>query len=152
MKIYDYWSSLFWLMLSIAVCAESLRLGIGTLGNPGMGFMAFGTSALLGILSLVLLISAIFRNQKTKSTNLLFGRVLWKRIILVLISLVIYAKLMPLLGYLISTFLLMNFLFWIVRGQKWWWVLVSSFLTTLISYYLFSKWLSGQFPDGIFGF
>jgi hypothetical protein len=69
-----------------------------------------------------------------------------------LTALLIYAKLMPVAGYLLSTFLLMSFLFWIVRGKKWWWVLISSSLTTLITYYVFSVWLKGQFPEGLFSF
>jgi hypothetical protein len=74
---------------------------------------------------------------------------LWQKVIPVLIASFVYAKLMPLGGYLISTFLLMSFLFWIV-GEKWWRVLVLSFLITLITYYLFSVWLKGQFPMGLF--
>ena len=42
MKTYDRRTGLFWLALSISVFIESLRLGIGTLHNPGKGFMAFG--------------------------------------------------------------------------------------------------------------
>ena len=52
MKTLDLASSLFWLFVSIAVFVESLRLGIGTLRSPGMGFMTFAASGILGILSL----------------------------------------------------------------------------------------------------
>ena len=55
-------------------------------------------------------------------------------------------------GFLIDTFLLMMFLFWIVRGQKLRWIFLFSFLTTLITYYVFSVRLQGQFPNGVFGF
>jgi hypothetical protein len=150
MKPYDRGSSLFWLFLSILVLIESLRLGIGTPRNPGMGFMAFGASGLLGILSLTLFLRTFMKRGLSQAGSL-FAGTLWKRVILVLIALLIYARLMPVAGYLISTFLLMSFLYWIVRGQRWWWVLASSFLTTFISYYLFSKLLNCQFPDGLFG-
>ena len=151
MITYDRWTSLFWLALSIAVCFESLRLGFGTLHNPGMGFMAFGTSGLLGILSLILFLQTFFREEEAKIKPL-FSGTLWKRVIVVLIALAIYARFMPEAGYVIATFLLMSSLFWIVRGQKWWWVLVSSLLSTLASYYVFLKWLNCQFPEGLFGF
>jgi len=42
----------------------------------------------------------------------------WKRVLFALIALVIYANAMPVAGYLITTFLLMSFLFWIVRGRS----------------------------------
>ena len=150
MKAYDQISSLFWLLLSISVCIESLRLGIGTLRHPDMGFMAFGASVLLGILSLTLFLQAVLKKEETKTEPLFAGK-LWKRVLLALIAILIYAKLMPVAGYLISTFLLMSFLFWMVKGQRWWWVLILSFLTTLITYYVFSVWLKCQFPEGLFG-
>ena len=151
MKTYDRWSSLFCLAFSLIVLIESLRLGTGTLQDPGMGFMAFGSSGLLGILSLVLFLQTVFKSEKSK-TEPLFSGYLWKRVLFVLIALLIYAKLMPVVGYLIGTFLLMSLLFWIVKAQKWWWVLVSSFLTTLATYYVFSIWLNCQFPEGLLGF
>jgi putative tricarboxylic transport membrane protein len=151
MKTHDRGTSLFWLALSIAILVESFRLGIGTLRNPGMGFMAFGASGLLGVLSLILFLQTYLGAEEAKSQPL-FSGTLWKRVLFVLVTLAIYARLMPELGYVISTFLLMGFLFWIVRGQKWWWVLISSFLTTMATYYVFSKWLNCQFPEGILGF
>lgn len=150
MKAYDRASALFWLFLSVAVFIESLRMGIGSLHNPGMGFMAFGASGFLGIFSLILLVQTFLRQEEGEAKPL-FAGTLWKRVSLALIALLVYAIVVPTAGYLISTFLLMSFLYWVVRGQKWWWVLVSSVLTTLISYYIFSKWLNCQFPDGFFG-
>ena len=151
MKSNDRGTGLFWLALSIAVFTESLRLGVGTVRNPGMGFMALGASGLLGILSLLLFLQTFLRKEEAKTSSL-FSGTLWKRVLLVLIALLIYSRLLPVAGYLISTFLLMSFLFWIVRGQKWWWVLISSFLTTLVTYVVFSKWLNCQFPENFFWF
>ncbi len=145
----DRISSIFWLSLSIYVLIESLHLGIGTLGNPGIGFLSFGASAILGILSLLLFLQTVHK-QGARFEPIL--GVLWKRVMLVLILLVIYAKLMPFAGYIISTFSLMSLLFWIVRRGKGWWVPVSAVLTTITTYYIFSKWLNCQFPKGLFGF
>jgi len=149
MKTHDQGSSLFWLVFSLIIFIESLRLGIGKLQDPGMGFMAFGASGLLGVFSLILFFQTILKTEEAKTEPLFIGK-LWKRVFFVLIALLIYARLMPVAGYIISTFFLMSFLFWIVRGQKWWWVLVSSFLTTLATYYVFSVWLKGQFPESFF--
>ena len=151
MKGDDRGSSLFWLLLSISILIESLHLGIGTPQNPGMGFMAFGTSGLLGILSLILFLQTFFKKKEAKIKPL-FSGTLWKRVLLVLITLLIYSRLMPMAGYLISTFLLMAFLFWILERKKLWLVFFLSFLTTIITYFVFSKWLNCQFPDGFLGF
>jgi hypothetical protein len=151
MKTYDRGSSLFWLLISIYAFIESLRLGIGTLQNPGMGFMSFGSSGLLGILSLILFLKPSF-SKAEKRIEPIFSGILWERVVFVLIALLIYAKLMPVGGYLVSTFLLMSFLFWILERGKVWWTLIFSFLTTTSTYWIFSKWLNCQFPSGIIGF
>ena len=151
MKSHDQGSSLFWLLLSISIFIESLRLGIGTPRSPGMGFMSFGASGLLGILSLILFLRSSFKKGEAKADPL-FSGTLWKRVLFVLISLELYSRLLPVAGFLISTFLLMSLLFWILERKKVWRVLVSSVLTTGITYYVFSIVLNCQFPSGLLGF
>ena len=151
MKTFDQASSLFWLLVSLSVFVESLRLGIGTLHNPGRGFLTFGASGVLGILSLILLLQASLRKKEVK-TPPFFAGPLWTRILLVVIVLVVYSWVMPVLGYLISTFLLMTTLFLILERKKILFVFVSSILATVVTYLIFSKWLNCQFPDGLFGF
>jgi len=150
MKTYDQASSLFWLLISIAVFVESIRLGTGTLHNPGRGFLTFGASGILGILSLALFVQASIRKEETEREPLFAGN--WERILFVLIVLTLYSWSMPILGYLISTFALMTLLFWVLEKKKIWMVLLSSSLSTLVTYLVFSKWLNCQFPDGLFGF
>jgi len=151
MKTHDQRSSLFWLLLSISIFIESIRLGIGTPGNPGMGFMSFGASGLLGILSGVLFVRSSLKKEKTEAAPL-FSGTLWKRALFVLVSLALYSRLLPVAGFLISTFLLMTLLFWILERKKVWLVFVLSILTTGITYYVFSIALNCQFPSGLFGF
>jgi hypothetical protein len=151
MKALDRTSSLFWLLVSLSVFIESLRLGIGTLHNPGRGFLTLGASGILGILSLILFLQASLQKKEVK-TPAFFAGPLWKRILLVLIALILYSRLMPVLGYLMSTFLLMTSLFFILERKKIVFVFVSSILITLVTYIVFSKWLNCQFPDGLFGF
>jgi len=114
-----------------------------------MGFITFGAATLLGFLSIALFLQASFTKKEAQAKPL-FGGTLWQRILFVLMALLIYSWVMSVAGYLISTFLLMAFLFWIVKGQKWWGVLTWASLITLISYFVFSKWLGCQFPEGLF--
>jgi cell division protein FtsW (lipid II flippase) len=151
MKGYDRGSSLFWMFLSAYVCIASLRMGIGTLRNPGMGFMTFGAAGILGILSLVLFAGSFFRGKRDEPGPP-FSGILWKRILFVVVVIIGYAKFLPDLGYLISTFLLVSSLFLILKGTRWWWVLGLSLVTTFFTYYIFAMCLSCQFPRGPFGF
>ena len=82
----------------------------------------------------------------------LFRKTLWPRVLFVFLVLLAYAQTIPLLGYNVSTFVLMALLFWIVERQKVWKVMAYAFVTTVITYYVFSKWLNCQFPLGPFGF
>jgi hypothetical protein len=151
MKTLDRTSSLFWLLVSILVFAESLRIGIGTVQNPGMGFMTFGASGILGILSLVLFFQTSLRKEDVPHKPL-FAPTLWRRVLFVLLALAIYARVMPILGYLISTFILMSFLFWVLEKGRIGYVLLGSLLATVFTHLVFSKWLNCQFPHGLFGF
>jgi hypothetical protein len=153
MKIGDLASSLFWLVLSVAAFIGGYQMGAGTVRVPDGGFMPLVASALLGVLSLVLLVKTIFGKQENgkAGASALFG----KKALMVLIAVICYSIIMPRLGYLIGTFLLMTFLYWLLeqngirgflRGM------VLSLLTTTLSYYLFAVLLNCSFPAGILNF
>ena len=148
----DKGTSLFWLFVSIVVSVAAFRLGLGKLNSPGSGFMPFGAAVLLGLLSIVCFLQAVLR-EKTKPTAApLFRGTLWYRVVFSCLALLAYAQAIPFLGYNITTFLLMTFLFWMAGRQKVWRVVVYSLGTTVITYYVFSKSLNLQFPVGPFGF
>lgn len=151
MKSLDMASSLFWLLTSVVFFVASLRLGTGTMHNPGMGFVASGAAGILGILSIALLLKALFEKGVAAHEPLFAGKA-WKRVLFVLMALTAYSIMMPVLGYLIGTFVLMSLLFWVLEKKKIGFVLLSSILATLITYFVFSKWLNCQFPVGFFGF
>ena len=144
-------SSLFWLFVSIVVSVASFRLGIGKVSAPGTGFMAFGAAVLLGLLSVVCFLEAVLREKTVKAEPLFRGK-LWPRVAFSFLALFIYAQVISLGGYNVTTFLLMTFLFWIAGRQKVWRVFTYALGTTVITYFVFSRFLNLQFPVGPFGF
>ena len=68
MKTLDSASSFFWLLVSLVTLRESYRLGIGSVHNPGTGFLSFWAAAILGILSLVLLLMALLKKEASTRT------------------------------------------------------------------------------------
>jgi len=108
-----------WLVLAVFLCLGSYRLNVGTPSEPGSGFLPFGTGLLLGVLALVHLAQINFR--KAPKEEALLGEVRWKRGACVAASLLLYALLLPRLGYLLTTFLFMAVLFSIYERRKWWW-------------------------------
>jgi hypothetical protein len=144
-------SSLFFLLVAIAVSIGAARLGLGKISSPGSGFMAFGAAVLLGILSVVCFLQTAGRKRAAKSQPVAFGT-LWKTVALVGAALLLYAQLLPLGGYNVATFLLMTFVFWVAGRRNLARAVVYAGSATLCTYYVFSKWLSLQFPTGPLGF
>jgi putative tricarboxylic transport membrane protein len=146
----DRAGSLFWLLFGIVVAIASYRLGLGSVREPGTGFLTFGAGLLLGALSVCTLFQGVRKERATKQP--LFRGTFWYRVVLAFAALLVYAKALPFGGYNICTFLLMFFLFSIVERQKLWKVGVYSLVTTILTYYIFSKALNLQFPVGPLGF
>jgi putative tricarboxylic transport membrane protein len=148
MKRAEQTTCLFWLVLAGALCAGSIQLKVGTPSEPGSGFLPFGTGFLLGILALIHLLQITFRKDEKEEP--LLGEVRWKRGAWVVASLLIYALLLPLLGYLLTTFFFMAVLFSVYERRKWWMVGGASFLVIAVTYLVFHHWLKVQFPVGFF--
>jgi len=149
MMVHERSSSIFFLAVSIIVLVGSLQLGLGTTRQPGPGFITFGASGLLGFLSLIVFLKSLVKMRQ--SEVVVFRNIMWWRVVLSSLAILGFALIMPMLGYLITSFLLMLFLYFMIHEQKWYWVIISSLLSSLVSYYLFSKLLNCQFPAGIFG-
>jgi hypothetical protein len=103
---------------------------------------------LLGVLALVHLAQVHFR--KAEKEKPLLDEVRWKRGAWVAAALLLYALLLPRLGYLLTTFLLMGVLFSVYERRKWWVVGSASLLVIILTYLVFHHWLKVQFPVGFF--
>jgi len=73
----------------------------------------------------------------------------WKKLVLILVILLGYAFILEKLGYILSTFLLLSFLFRFVEAQRWLVTIAGSLMVSLVSYGVFDKWLKMQLPKGI---
>ena len=148
----DRISSVFWVLFAIFVGIESKRLGLGTLHEPGPGFLFFGASIALGIMSLVILIRA-WMSKKTEGTKIsIFSGENIPKILLVLISLFLYAFFMETLGFIVVTLLLLIFLLGIIEKKKLGYTIFVSAGVTAIAYLIFEIWLRSQLPRGLLGF
>lgn len=142
----DRISGIFWLALAVFVGIESYRLGLGTLQQPGPGFLFFWAAIILGIMSLVIIIGA-GRHKKAEESNYLTIQNIGK-IILVLISVFLYAFLMEKLGFIAITCLFIIFLLGIVEKKGWVFTISTSVVVTALAYLLFETWLKSQLPKG----
>jgi putative tricarboxylic transport membrane protein len=148
----DQFSGLFWLAISIFVCVEAARVGIGSFSSQGPGFLPFCSGVILSAFSIILLIRNILRRPEKRNLKDLWQDMNWGKVIVVLILLFAYAFLLPRLGYLITTFGLIILLFGIVGRTRLWIKVVAGIITVLATYIVFYVWLEVQLPKGILGF
>ena len=151
MKKKDILSSLFWLAAGFGVCYGGYDLELGTLRDPGSGFMFFWVGVIMVGLSLAVLVKAVRMKPDQKGVGLLRGEVRWAKILSVLAALVLYAYVFPHLGFILSTVLLLLFLFKAVEPQKWSWAVLGAVISTLTAYGVFQLWLGTQLPRGFLG-
>ena len=154
MERYDRIISLIWIALGIGQCMESwVLLGLGSVSEPGTGFMPFVVGLVIIVLSVILLLESSIEVKKNPRRKVsLWSDTHWRRVIYIVILLLAYALLLPKLGYLIATFLVLVFLLKSGEPIKWPAAIIVGILTSTISYLVFGIWLSVSFPGGILSF
>jgi putative tricarboxylic transport membrane protein len=152
MVLYDRILGFIWLLLGLAICFMSHRIDLGEVSSPGPGFIPFLTGCLLILLSSIYLLkSRLFPADSHWKKNFWEG-IRWDKSLCVAGALLAYIFLLPVLGYLVLTFLFMAFLGKIIQPQKWSTILIISAVSAVTSYLVFGLWLHCQFPKGLFRF
>jgi putative tricarboxylic transport membrane protein len=147
----DLLAGLFWLAISLFVVVQSVKSDLGSLHSPGPGFLPFWSAVVLGTLSIILVVTTSLRKKWEGKLVDLWRGLDWLRVIWVLLSLFMYPILLPITGYLITTFMLIGFLLFIGVRSKVWIDVASALAITVISYVIFSVLLDVKLPKGIFG-
>jgi hypothetical protein len=147
---YDILPGLFWIGLSIFAMIGSFKLQLGDFRDPGAGLMPFLIGALLFLVSIPVVLKSIFRLRNLASERIESSSVNLLKVVLVSGSLFAYCFLLGKLGYLITTTLLLVFLFKATSSKKWGFVISSAIITAVVTYYGFT-FLGLRFPRGLFG-
>jgi putative tricarboxylic transport membrane protein len=148
----DRISGIFWLLFSVFISIGSYRLGLGSLHQPGPGFLFFWTAAAMGILSIAVIVRAWAGRKAEEPGGPIFGRENVLKIILVLLALFLYAFFMETLGFIPITLLLFIFLLGMIEKKRWSFAVLVSVVVTGVSYLVFEIWLKSQLPKGLLEF
>jgi len=152
MRADDRLSGPFFVVVSIVVCLQAARYGIGSFHDPSAGFFPFLMGLVVCSLSLALLFSAIFSKDKAKEPCESFWIVLTrKKVWCIVLALVAYGLLLERLGFILTAFLIFTFILHVTEPQKWWVSLVSGLTASLACYALFCLALGVPLPQGILG-
>ena len=139
---------IFWFLLSLFVCVESFRLGLGRFNAPGPGFLPFGASLAILLLSFLLLLKERGREFIGKAVPLFRGKRI-RNVILILAGVFAFPLLLGRLGFFLCTFLFIGFCLRMIVPHRWKVVFGMSAGVTIACYLLFDAWLTIQLPKGI---
>jgi putative tricarboxylic transport membrane protein len=142
-------SALFWIVVGILACYGATRLGLGSVTEPGAGFIFFWSGLILVILSLVVLADSVRGSEDTVRE---MEELNWAKIALVLLSLLLYAFFLERLGFVLTTFVLLSFLLSCIERTNWVRSLGVASAASLASFAIFELWLKIRLPKGIFRF
>ena len=147
MRKYDILSGLFLLVVSVAICAGSLHLHVGTLTAPGSGFYPLVSGLALGLFSLLILVQA----QKERKATIRF----WapeankKGIALTFLFILLYALLLERVGFIGTTILFFLLVSRFVSGHRWTTAVFFAVMTSFATYFVFSVLIHAPLPRGI---
>jgi putative tricarboxylic transport membrane protein len=144
----ELWAGIFGLALSSFVAWSGYALKIGSIHDPGSGYVMFYAGLLMVVFSLIILVSAIKEGGPTFLS--LWRDVLWTKPLLVIGLLVVFTFVFEPLGFLVSTTLLLIALLRVIDPVAWRRAIPIAILTPLICWYVLDKLLLIQLPSGVF--
>ncbi len=148
----DQLSSTCFIFLGLMVLIAAYSLDIGAISAPGSGFIPFLSGAGMCLFGGVGFIEAIQRSRRGERWSLNLKNINWQSSLMTFAGLVIYAFSLKLLGFLISTTLLMMFLLRYIIPQPWRIVLLGAMVISVGSFLIFKIFLHVQLPSGFLGF
>ncbi len=138
------------MIVSAGTVLLSSKLPFGSFATPGAGFLPFSVGVLMFLLSLILFIQSFSKEEEGRKA--LWAKGGTGRVLLILLSLVLYGLFLEKLGFILTTFLLMGFLLLAIGKVRKSVVVLLSLISSLGCYGVFQVWLNVQLPKGIFGF
>ena len=151
MRSPDFFSGIFWLCFGLLLSLWSTCYQIGSVIQPGAGFLPLILGLLLILLSILLLVKAKGASRATKmpaSSSLPGG---WKKVIYTVFIMLLATFLFEFLGYLLTFFLLLILLMQGAGPQRWRTTLLIAFFSALSVYLIFVLLLKQQLPKGFLG-
>jgi len=149
----DRLSSLFWFALGAASIYASLRLGLGTTGEPGSGFLPFTAGAFICAMALLVFLQSFQSGQRLQLLlSDVWQGVYWRRSLAIGVLTLAYILALETLGFSLSGFLLLVIIMRGLEKLSWKQTLIISIATLAVSYVVFKIFLKATLPPGILGF
>ncbi len=149
----DRASSLFWLAIGLGFIYGSVRLGLGTLGEPGSGFLSFLAGSCLALLALILFIQSFIQGKGLPGKmSALWAGMKWHRPVMITSVLLGYILGLESIGFILCSLILIFLMLRVLENFSWGKSILISVMASAFSYLIFSVLLKVMLPKGIFWF
>ncbi len=149
----DRASSLFWMAIGLGFIYGSVRLGLGTLGEPGSGFLSFAAGSCLTLMALILFLQSFIRERGgTERISALWQGMKWHRSMMIGLALLGYIVGLESIGFILCSFLLIFFMLKVLEHFSWGKSFFISVTASAFSYLIFSVLLKVMLPKGMLWF
>lgn len=151
MSRYDAISGLVIFFVSAVIIMASRSYPLGSLSQPGPGFLPLWCGVIMAFLSSVILIRTLRANRKKARAEEResFFTDRWLKVVLVLAALFAYSFLLELAGFFAANFIIILFLLKVIYSEKWRVALLEAATGALCTYLLFEVWLKLNLPKGL---
>lgn len=144
----ELWGGAIWFAISLFVLEQGRRLELGTINEPGMGFMLFWLGIVMAGLSITVAVQSI--RSEGPSVRALWAETRWLKTLIVIVTFVVYAYAFTRLGFLLSTMPLMLVLLRAIDPVRWTIAVPLAIGAPLLVWWVLEKVLQIQLPTGVF--
>jgi putative tricarboxylic transport membrane protein len=144
----ELWGGLIGLALGIFVVWSGLKLKLGTINDPGSGYVLFYAGVLMCVFAATIIIAAVTEGGPTFGSRWKDTR--WTKPLLIIACLVAFSFSLDTFGFLLSTIPLMALLLRVIDPARWSLTIPIALLAPLGVWWVLKRLLLIQLPSGIF--
>ncbi|RYX85345.1 MAG: tripartite tricarboxylate transporter TctB family protein [Bradyrhizobiaceae bacterium] len=144
----EFWTGVIGLGLGVFVIRSGLKLKLGTINDPGSGFMLFYLGLLMCAFAVSIILASVTEGGPTFGSR--WEDVRWSKPVLIIVCLIAYAFALEPLGFLIATIPLMLLLLRIIDPVRWTLAVPLAILAPVGVWWVLKHGLSIMLPTGTF--
>jgi len=144
----ELWGGLIGLGLGGFVIWSGLKLKLGTINDPGSGYVLFYTGILMCLFAASIIFVALTEGGPTFASRWVNTR--WNKPLLVIVCLTAFSFALGPLGFLLSSIPLMLLLLRVIDPVRWSLAIPIALLAPLGMWWVLKRLLLIQLPSGIF--
>jgi len=144
----ELWGGLVGLALGIFVTSSGIKLKIGSINDPGSGFVLFYTGILMCLFAVSILFAAVTEGGPTVRS--LWAGTRWTKPLVVIGCLTVFAFVLEPLGFLLSAIPLLLLLLRVIDPVRWTLAIPLAVLAPLGVWWVLKHGLLIQLPSGMF--